>query len=123
MQDHDLNYSRKETDGYAYVLNEDYDFKLGSNVLSLIGEGYGKVDNKFIASMNGTNGKFQIYRKVYDEMGWRYGWFVELYDKNLSGNELLMHIDEINKTFTLDIHFLEIEFNVYFEYICKHPKI
>ena len=97
IEDYGISYPRKEIDGNAYVLNKDYEFKLGSNVLSLIGESYNNVDNQFIASMNGTNNKFQIYRKVYGILGWRYGWFVELYDKNLSGNKLLLDIDERNK--------------------------
>lgn len=121
VQDPELDYPRKSMDGSAYVLNENYKFKLGSNVLSLIGPDYENVDNRFISSVNGTNGKFQVYRKVYDEMGWRYGWFVELYDKNLSGNELIMHIDEKNKIFTLDIDFVQIEQREFKEYLNQHP--
>ena len=84
IPDSNFSYARKGIDGNAFVLNKLFSFKLGKNVLSLIGEGYCHVDNKFVASMNGTNGKFQIYRKVYDELGWRYGWFVDLYDRNMS---------------------------------------
>ena len=103
-------------DGNAYLLNNDYQFKLGPSALALIGESYGNVDNRFVTSMNGTNGKFQIYRKVYEELGWRYGWFVELYDKNLSGNELVLKIDEMNKVFTLDIESM-INISEYLEHI------
>lgn len=121
LQDPNLSYSRRDIDGNAFVLNEDYAFKLGSNVLFLIGTDYENVDNRFIASMNGTNNKFQMYRKVYDDLGWRYGWFVELYDKNLSGNELILYIDEKSKTFELDIGFTEIDKNTYLEYI-NNPR-
>ena len=112
-----ISYSRKNIDGNAYVLNEDYSFRLGSGILSLIGKSYDNVDNQFIASMNGTNNKFQIYRKVYDHLGWRYGWFVELYDKNLSGNNLILDIDEQNKIFMIDILFPEITLSEYLEFI------
>jgi len=121
IQDPELDYVRKSMDGNAYVLNDDYEFKLGPKLLSLIGAGYENVDNKFISSVNGTNGKFQVYRKVYDKMGWRYGWFVELYDKNLSGNELIMHIDEKNYIFTLDINFGQIPQSEFMEYLSQHP--
>lgn len=123
IQGPSISYCRKEIDGNAYVLNEDYKFKLGQNILSLIGEGYGKVDNRFIASMNGTNGKFQVYRKVYEELGWRYGWFVELYDKNLSGNKLILEIDEKNEVFTIDIMFSEIEPDEYCKYVKQSYKL
>lgn len=119
IPDSNFPHARKGIDGNAFVLNELFSFRLGKNVLSLIGEGYSSVDNKFVASMNGTNGKFQIYRKVYDELGWRYGWFVDLYDRNLSGNELVLYIDEQNKIFTIDIEFSEVDKNTYLEYINK----
>lgn len=117
IEDPNINYPRKDIDGNAYVLSEDYEFRLGKSVLSLIGEDYRNVDNKFIASMNGTNNKFQIYRKVYGEMGWRYGWFVELYDRNLSGNTLILDLDEKNKVFTIDIMFNGIGKSQYCELI------
>lgn len=66
IQDRNFDYPRRKIDGNAFVLHEDYEFKLGSGVLSLIGQDYKKVDNQFITSINGTNNKFQIYRKVYD---------------------------------------------------------
>lgn len=112
-----ISYSRKNIDGNAYVLNDNYNFKLGSGILSLIGKDYDNVDNQFIASMNGTNNKFQIYRKVYNQLGWKYGWFVELYDKNLSGNQLILDIDEKNKIFMIDISFTEITLSKYLEFI------
>ena len=113
IQDSHLPHSRKYIDGDAYVLNEDYKFKVGSNALSLIGNEYDNDDNEFIASMNGTNNKFQIYRKAYAELGWEYDWFVELYDKNLSGNRLILNIDEKNRLFTLDIEFIKMDLNSY----------
>ena len=121
IHDPHFHYPRRKIDGNAFVLHEDYEFKLGSGVLSLIGQGYEKFDNQFIASLNGTNNKFQVYRKVYDELGWRYEWFVELYDKNLSGNELILHIDENNEIFTIDIQFSLIDQNDYHEYLKTHP--
>lgn len=117
IKDSNLSYPRKYIDGDAYILNKSYEFKLGDSVLSLIGENYKNVDNQFIASMNGTNNKFQIYRKVYNELGWRHGWFVELYDKNLSGNKLILDIDETNKIFTIDIVFSQIKQSTYMEYL------
>ena len=119
IQDSHLSHSRKYIDGDAYVLNEDYNFKLGSNAVCLIGNEYGHYDNEFIASMNGTNNKFQIYRNTYDNLGWEYDWFVELYDKNLSGNQLILNIDEKNGVFTLDIEFIKIDLNSYINQIKK----
>ena len=116
-KDPNMKYKRKPVDSDAYILQKDYEFKLGSTVLSLIGEEYNNSKNEFIASLNGTNNKFQIYRTVYDNLGWEYDWFVELYDKNLSGNKLILDIDEINKIFTLDIEFTSINQHRYIEFI------
>lgn len=112
-----IKYKRKHIDDDAYILQKDYEFKLGSTVLLLIGDEYDNSENEFIASLNGTNNKFQIYRTVYGDLGWQYSWFVELYDKNLSGNKLILDIDEINKVFTIDIEFTSINQNSYLEFI------
>lgn len=119
IQEPHLAHSRRYIDGDAYILNEDYEFKLGPNAISLIGKKYDNDDNEFIASMNGTNNKFQIYRKAYDNLGWEYDWFVELYDKNLSGNQLILNIDEKEMAFTLDIEFIEIDLSIYIDQIKK----
>lgn len=121
IEDPDFSYVRKETDGDAYILRKDYEFELGSGVLSLIGNRYRNIENKFIASLNGTNGKFQIYRIVYDNLGSEYGWFVKLYDKNLTGNKLILDIDEKNKIFTIDIEFVSVKQEIYTKYINQVP--
>lgn len=123
IQDSHLSHSRKYIDGDAYVLNEDYKFKVGFNALSLIGNEYDNDDNEFIASMNGTNNKFQIYRKAYVELGWEYDWFVELYDINLSGNQLILNINEKDRIFTLDIEFIKIDLISYIDQIKKLKRI
>lgn len=106
IEDSDIDYCRKKTDGNAFIINDQYSFKLGNGVLWLIGDEYEKKDNKFIASRNGTNNKFQLYRTVYNGLNKEYyGWFVKLYDKNLAGNELILEIDIDKKVFTLDIGF------------------
>lgn len=113
IQDPSFDYYRKNKDGNAFVLQKDYTFKLGQGVLWLIGEEYDKIENKFIASINASNGKFQLYKTVYSKFISRgYEWFVKLYDKNLSGNELILDIDEENKILTLDIGFNAIKENI-----------
>ena len=106
IQDPSIQYSRKIKDGNAFVLQEEYTLKLGQGVLWLIGEEYNNNKNKFIASINSSNGKFQLYRSVYKMLEpEEYGWFVKLYDKNLTGNELVLDIDKENKILKLDIRF------------------
>ena len=110
IEDSSINYARKSIDGNAFVLQSDYIFKLGQGVLWLIGEEYKEIKNKFIASKNASNGKFQLYRKVYINFdSEEYEWFVKLYDKNICDNELVLHIDEEQKILTLDIKFSEIK--------------
>ena len=108
IEDASINYVRKSVDGNAFVLQSDYIFKLGQGVLWLIGEEYRNIENKFIASKNTSNGKFQLYRKVYSSFNSEeYDWFVKLYDKNICDNELVLDIDEEKKVLTLDIRFGE----------------
>ena len=57
IKDPNLEHFRKNRDGDAYIPNPDYKFQLGSGVLWLIGDEY-KEDNKFVASVSSTNGKF-----------------------------------------------------------------
>lgn len=115
IKDSNLEHFRKIKDGPAYVTNPDYKFQLGSGVLWLIGDEY-KDNNKFIASVNGQNGKFQIYRIVYNNMADNgYKWFVKLYDKNLTGNQLILDINESEKVFTLDIKFNAIKQTVHLD--------
>jgi hypothetical protein len=106
VQDPSVDYARKGKDGDAYVLDKEYTFKLGQGVLWLIGEEYDNKQNEFIASINASNSKFQLYRAVYIKLDQeKYGWFVKLYDKNLAGNELVLDIDDDDKVLTLDIRF------------------
>ena len=108
IQNPDIQHARKDKDGNAYVLNG-YEFKLGEGILSLIGEQYKYRENKFITSLNKSNGKFQIYRKVYDQKSKEsigetgYEWFVELFDENIGGSRIVIDIDENKKIFTFDV--------------------
>lgn len=110
VEDPNLDYPRKEEDGNAYVLNEEYSFELGEGVLWLIGKEYSRRNNKFISSHN-DNGKIQVYRKVYNKMGPDYEWFVKLYDRSIEGNVFVIDIDENLKKFTVDMRFDAIEEN------------
>lgn len=113
-----MDYPRKYDDGNAYILNSNYEFKLGQGVLWLIGEEYKKIENKFILSKSGTNNKIITYRTVYNQMSKNdrgYKWFVDLYDKNLAGNKLIFNIDEDRKIFTWDIEFSGIEQNLTYD--------
>lgn len=93
-----------------YVLNDNYEFELGSGALDLIGEEY-KQNNKFIISFPQTkDGKPQLNRKVYETMAKEdkcYEWFVKLYDNNVSFNKLIFDITE-NKLI-LDVKFTSIK--------------
>ncbi|MRH41575.1 AAA domain-containing protein [Aquibacillus halophilus] len=105
-QDQDIDYVKKSENGAAYVLTEEYSFRLGLGVIWLIGEEYNNEKNKFIGSLGSSNNKFQLYKVVYNKLDKEaYSWFVKLYDKNLAGNKLLLHIDVTNKVLTLDVMF------------------
>ena len=94
-------------DDVKYVLN-DYEFKLGSQLLWLIGEDpRTSVQHKFLAP-NPQKSKPQIHRSLYDNLSQHdkgYEWFVKLYDKNLPGNVLTFELDKEKKILTLDIDF------------------
>lgn len=113
VQDGSIDYKRKKDDGAPYVVSKNYKFKLGEGVIWLIGNEFKKRNNKFIASLP-SNNKFQLYRAVYNSMDnynsnkEEYEWFVKLYDKNICGSELVLDIDEANKTLTIDIRFNSI---------------
>lgn len=110
IKDPSFEYDRKDKDGSAYVLANEYSLQLGTGILWLIGNEYSGSDNKFIASINSSNGKFQMYRTVYRKLNQnQYGWFVKLYDKNLTGNDLIFRIDAQNKVLHLDVKFNAIE--------------
>ena len=105
-------YPRDQDD--VYILNEEYKFKLGHEVLDLIGDEYDTYTNKFIISYpNTTDGKPQLNRRAYKKLSEIYddgfNWFVELYDKNISGNKLLITVDEDEKLLTLDVEFSSIK--------------
>ena len=97
---------RKDTDN-QYVLNEYYKFELGSEILELIGGEYKRKINKFIVSYPQTDsGKPQLNKAVYKKLSEKdngYKWFVELYNKNITGNKLMFDIDESNRKLTVDI--------------------
>lgn len=108
VEDPNLDYPRKDKDGNAFVLNEEYQLELGPGVLWLIGKEYSTRDNKFISSHN-DNGKIQVYNNVYKNMGPDYEWFHKVYEKSIAGNVLEIDIDEEQKKFTVDIRFDSIE--------------
>lgn len=113
VKDSTIEYERSGDDGDAYVVSTQYKFKLGQGALWLIGEDFSKRNNKFIASVNSSNGKFQLYRNVYKNLNQdEYEWFVQLHDKNLGGNTLVLNIDEENKILTIDIRFNAISDSV-----------
>ena len=115
IRDSKIMHFRRNKDGDAYVLNKDYKFELGPGVIWLIGEEF-IGENKFIASVNGQNKKFQIYRTTCINMADSgYKWFVALYDKNITGNQLILDIDEEKKIFTFDIKFNAIKQIIYSE--------
>lgn len=92
-----------------YVLNEEYSLELGPEILALIGEDYKDIDNKFILSFPQTqSGKPQLNKVVYKTLAKAdkgYEWFFELYCRNISGNNLILDIDEENKTLIVNIEF------------------
>lgn len=92
-----------------YVLNENYSLELGSGILTLIGEEYNDIDNKFIVSYPQTkSGKPQLNKVVYktlSKIDKGYEWFFKLYCNNISGNTLVLDIDEQNMILFVDIEF------------------
>lgn len=112
IEDETFEYSRKNKDGNAYVLSSEYTFELGQGVKWLIGNEY-STNCKFMMSQNVSNGKPQIYRTVYNKLNEdSYGWFVKLYDKNLSGNEIILKLDEESKKFIFDIKLVSVSQSV-----------
>lgn len=117
VQDSSFEHARKSQDGDAYVLNSNIKITLGEGALWLVGDEFKKVELKFVGSVNGANGKFQLYRKVYDKivrdakqsgnntLAMQYEWFVNLFDKNIAGNELVFTIDVDNNTLNIDVKF------------------
>ena len=101
--------SRQKIDGDGYVIDEKYTFQLGSGTLWIIGEEFKKKNNKFIIFRSGTNNKCILYKTVYKELGEDYEWFVKLYDNNLKGNDIILEVDEKEKTVTFDVRFNAIE--------------
>lgn len=126
--DYELDYAAvDETNGYefklwAYTLKENYSFKLGPGALWIMGEKNNDSDNQFsfVFALDDLNSdlekvkssdfkvKPQIRRTVCEKK-WdeRYDWFVKLYDRNISGNNLIFKIDDEN--FILDVHFNSID--------------
>lgn len=111
VDDYPTNDSRPLDD--KYVLSDNYEFKLGPEILNLIGENY-KDNNKFIISKtkseaeSGTTIKYQLMNNVYSTLGKNhdgYDWFVELFKKNIYGNDLKFDIDERKSLLTIDTIF------------------
>lgn len=122
VEDASIDYSRKDSDGNAYRLSDDYKLELAPGVIWMIGDKYKEIDNFFITSQNeakdGTK-KFQLFRKVYNDLknsktadSKKFDWFVELYDKNLVGNSLLIEIDEVHGKLRLDVEMRAVKGSV-----------
>lgn len=122
VENSNFEYSRKSTDGNAYVLADNYRLKLGLGIIWLIGDEYKTKENKFIVSVANKEvskkdktkkiGKPQLFRKIYNELQKQdegYSWFVKLFDKNLAGNEFVLEIDEQNKFLIVDVNFTGIQ--------------
>jgi len=115
----------KTIDGYprlqdvVYVLSDDYEFELGDEILELIGNEYDNHENVFMVSFPDTkDGKPQLNRRAYEKLSSiheGYGWFVKLYDQNISKNKLLISIDEENKIFKLDLEYCSLKKLITFE--------
>ena len=91
----------------VYILEEGYKFKLGPNILNLIGKDFYDNDkNQFILSYP-TSGKKhpQFHCKVYDTLSKKGNegckWFVDLYDKNVAKDEIVFYLKD--KLFIFDI--------------------
>lgn len=107
-QDPSFSYKREGDEGNPYVLTDGYTLKLGPGILWLIGDEYGKRNNKFVVSVNRSNKKAQMYRRVYNNLDKdEYEWFVKLYDKNLAGTELIFKVD--GNILNLDVNFKYIK--------------
>lgn len=109
----DFQYTRKTKDGDAYLLSDEYTLQLGKGVLWLIGSQYAQKENLFFVSKGYQNNKYQLFRASYkDQANPNCDWFVELYDKNLAGSELVIIVDSDAKKLVLDISLNAVESSV-----------
>ena len=102
--DYNIEYSRKDKDGPAYVLAPDYKLEFGRGIQWLVGFGVNNYDNKFIAS-TGSNGVTQLFTSVYYDLSKKnpdYLWFTHLYNRNLVGSVITIDIDIENKAIIMD---------------------
>lgn len=122
VEDASIEYSRKDSDGNAYRLSDDYELELAPGIIWMIGDRYKKIDNFFLTSQNeakdGTK-KFQLFRKVYNDLknsrqmeSEKFDWFVDLYDKNLVGNSLLIEVDDVHRKLRLDVEMKAVKASV-----------
>ncbi len=105
VKDANLEYNRKVSDGNAYVIHKDWEFKLADGILWLLGDDFKSRNNQFIAS-TAKNGKTQFFRGVYNELAnnnKEYEWFVRLYDRNIVGSTMIFEINNDLKLITLDV--------------------
>lgn len=101
----------------TYVLNDNCEFKLGPNILWLIGDEFDNDNNKFVISRYQTEKeqrKPQIYKHAYEKMEKQdpgYKWFVELFKNNISGNNIVISVNNENerKIIIFDIDFNSIK--------------
>lgn len=92
--------------GQDYSLNPNYKLVLSNRVISLIGQKYKTIDNKFFIRHATSNNKPQLIKSAYKKMNSeKYNWFVELYDKNCIGSTISFRINEITKEFIVDVSF------------------
>lgn len=122
VEDATIEYSRKATDGNAYRLADGYKLVFAPGLHWMLGNKFKDVDNFFLASKNkakdGTS-KFQLFRTVYEKLSKSheanhasFDWFVELYDRNLVGNSLLLEVIPEEKVLKLDVEMNAIKSSV-----------
>lgn len=113
VEDATIEYARKSSDGNAYRLADGYKLEIAPGLIWMLGKKYKDIDNFFLTSKNeakdGTS-KFQLFRAVYEKLSKSheanhssFDWFVELYDKNLVGNSLLLEVIPEERVLRLDV--------------------
>lgn len=91
-----------------YYLCNDFRLELGRNILAIIGKDFEKKDNKIVFThtegADGSTKKIQLKRTCFKDMQHDdYKWFVDLYDYNVEGMELLIEVEEEEKKIKIDL--------------------
>ena len=101
------------TECVFYTLSSEYNFILGNNLLSLIGESFSTHDNKVIFALTtDVNGdkKFQLRRNDFNKKSKEnksYEWFVKLYDSMSVNFVFNTFLNEKDKKVKFDINVSE----------------